>query len=190
MENDDANRTSNRDVTADGSGGDAARNTATGEDREQKAAAEQPPPSQEVDAVVKGSGASAVSSSGQPAPTGILKTSKLWKDRRATVRPEALSQMDLVDPPETRAITFADATIRFFNYTIGGSCPGSGGPAIGLGTLDGADLTLTVDDLETFRGGDPPDDEDEDEVTMPHAAPTLWATATSRACHPCHSGMG
>jgi len=53
-------------------------------------------------------------------------------------------------------VQFGDLSIRFFNYTIGESVPSDGGAPIGLGWKweESEVLTLTVDALETFRGGD------------------------------------
>ena len=64
-----------------------------------------------------------------------------------------------------RSVGFSTATLRFFDYGVGGSVPNIT-KGIPLG-LDGdwkkhGELVLSVDALETLRGGDPPD-EDEDE---------------------------
>ena len=60
---------------------------------------------------------------------------------------------------------FSDARIRFYDHTIGASCPGSGGPPVGLDWEweKNGETTWPVEELEEFRGGNPPETEDSDE---------------------------
>lgn len=64
-----------------------------------------------------------------------------------------------------KGVTFGDARIRFYDYTIGLSCPGSGGPPVGLDWEweKHGEVTWPVEELEEFRGGNPPEMEDSDE---------------------------
>jgi hypothetical protein len=68
-----------------------------------------------------------------------------------------------------KGVTFSDVRIRFYDYTIGLSCPGSGGPPVGLDWEweKHGEATWPVEELEEFRGGNPPEMEDSDEEEVP-----------------------
>jgi hypothetical protein len=57
------------------------------------------------------------------------------------------------------------AIIRFYDYDIGGSVPGiTKGAPLGLGKhCKGDEVEYTIDELEDFRGGNLPEDDEEDE---------------------------
>lgn len=61
-----------------------------------------------------------------------------------------------------KSVGFEEATLRFYSITVGESCPTSGGPPVGLGwDWDPQDeVRISVEDLEEFRGGNIPEDQD------------------------------
>uniref|UniRef100_A0A7S2STV1 Uncharacterized protein n=1 Tax=Rhizochromulina marina TaxID=1034831 RepID=A0A7S2STV1_9STRA len=62
-------------------------------------------------------------------------------------------------------VGFTDAKMRFYDYTLGEGIPGSGGPPLGLAWdwEKHGELSMPVDELESFRGGILPDEDEIDE---------------------------
>ena len=62
-----------------------------------------------------------------------------------------------------KSVGFEEARFRFYSMTVGESCPTSGGPPVGLGWdwNPQDDVRISVEDLEEFRGGNIPEDQDE-----------------------------
>ena len=63
------------------------------------------------------------------------------------------------------AVSFGDATLYFLEYSLGGSLPHSG-LSVGLARPKESSgnyepIRMSVEDLEEFRGGNIPEDEDE-----------------------------
>jgi len=84
-------------------------------------------------------------------PRPILRT----RNRRRTTSAEQ----------SNKRVSYGNANFRFFDYCIGGSVPGSGGPALGLGWewRRFGEAVMSIEDLEEFRGGNLPEEGEEDE---------------------------
>eukprot|EP00622_Pseudochattonella_farcimen_P007200 FR743132.1.p1 GENE.FR743132.1~~FR743132.1.p1 ORF type:complete len:346 (+),score=54.28 FR743132.1:144-1040(+) len=66
----------------------------------------------------------------------------------------------------SRGVRFYQVRTRFYGYTIGASCPGSGGPSLGLDwdwQTHGGEIVVPVHDYEEFRGGNTPEEDEESE---------------------------
>ena len=109
----------------------------------------------------------------RPRPRSLTASSadssySLAEKVQAAAAESATEQRDL-----SKGVTFSDARIRFYDYTIGSSCPGSGGPPVGLDWEweKNGEITWPVEELEEFRGGNPPEleDSDEEEVSSSRA---------------------
>jgi len=89
----------------------------------------------------------AATSSASPVVKSILRK----KDRRYSTK--------VVTSPKKK-VEYTTATLRFYDYDIGGSVPGiTKGPPLGLGATwkPNGELDFTVDELEELRGGNPPE---------------------------------